>query len=131
MSKPKVILTRKWPAEAEAKAKELFDVVLNEDDHKMSVDELKQAMQTADAVCPTVSDFQINDEIFSVENRKCKIVSNFGVGYNNIDTEAAKKAGVVVTNTPEVLTDCTADIAMGLLLSVARRRGRRRKSCTK
>ena len=123
MSKPKVILTRKWPAEAEAKAKELFDVVLNEDDHKMSVDELKQAMQTADAVCPTVSDFQINDEIFSVENRKCKIVSNFGVGYNNIDTEAAKKAGVVVTNTPEVLTDCTADIAMGLLLSVARRLG--------
>ena len=123
MSKPKVILTRKWPAEAEAKAKELFDVVLNEDDHKMSVDELKQAMQTADAVCPTVSDFQINDEIFSVENRQCKIVSNFGVGYNNIDTEAAKKAGVVVTNTPEVLTDCTADIAMGLLLSVARRLG--------
>ncbi len=123
MSKPKVILTRRWPAEAEAKAKELFDVVLNEDDHKMSEDELKQAMQTADAVCPTVSDFQINDEIFSVENRTCKIVSNFGVGFNNIDTEAAKKAGVVVTNTPEVLTDCTADIAMVLLLSVARRIG--------
>ena len=49
MSKPKVILTRKWPAEAEAKAQELFDVVLNEDDHKMSVEELKAAMQTADA----------------------------------------------------------------------------------
>jgi lactate dehydrogenase-like 2-hydroxyacid dehydrogenase len=123
VSKPKVILTRKWPAEAEAKAKELFDVVLNEDDHKMSVEELKQAMQTADAICPTVSDFQINDDIFSAENRKCKIVSNFGVGFNNIDTEAAKKAGVVVTNTPEVLTDCTADIAMGLLLCVARRIG--------
>ncbi len=123
MSKPKVILTRKWPAEAEAKAKELFDVVLNEDDHKMSVEELKQAMQTADAICPTVSDLQINDEIFNVDNRKCKIVSNFGVGFNNIDTEAAKKAGVVVTNTPEVLTDCTADIAMVLLLSVARRIG--------
>ena len=62
MSKPKVILTRKWPAEAEAKAQELFDVVLNEDDHKMSVEELKAAMQTADAICPTVSDFQINSE---------------------------------------------------------------------
>lgn len=123
MSKPKVILTRKWPAEAEAKAKELFDAVLNEDDHKMSVEELKQAMQTADAICPTVSDFQINEEIFNVDNRKCKIVSNFGVGFNNIDTEAAKKVGVVVTNTPEVLTDCTADIAMVLLLSVARRIG--------
>ena len=123
MSKPKVIITRKWPAEAEAQAKEWFDVVLNEDDHKMSVDELKDAMRNADAVCPTVSDFQINSDIFGVEGRRCKIVSNFGVGYNNIDTEAAKAAGVVVTNTPEVLTDCTADIAMLLLLAVARRGG--------
>lgn len=123
MSKPKVILTRKWPAAAEAKARELFDVVLNDDDHKMSVDELKDAMRNADAVCPTVSDFQINADILGVDNRKCKIVANFGVGFNNIDTEAAKAAGVVVTNTPEVLTDCTADIAMVLLLSVARRVG--------
>ncbi len=123
MSKPKVLLTRRWPAEAEAQAKEWFDATLNEDDHKMSVDELKDAMRNYDAVCPTVSDFQINEEIFSVEDRKCKIVSNFGVGFNNIDTEAAKAAGVVVTNTPEVLTDCTADIAMLLLLAVARRGG--------
>ena len=123
MSKPKVLLTRKWPAEAEEKAKELFDVTLNEDDHKMSIDELKDAMRNYDAVCPTVSDFVINSEIFDVEDRKCKIVANFGVGYNNIDTEAAKAAGVVVSNTPEVLTDCTADIAMLLLLAVARRGG--------
>lgn len=123
MSKPKVLLTRKWPAAAEAKAQELFDATLNEDDHKMSVDELKDAMRNYDAVCPTVSDFQINEEIFSVEDRKCKIVSNFGVGFNNINTDDAKAAGVVVTNTPEVLTDCTADIAMVLLLSVARRVG--------
>ena len=88
MSKPKVILTRKWPAAAEAKAKELFDAVINEDDHKMTVEELKQAMCDADALCPTVSDFQINSEIFNVENRKCKIVANFGVGFNNIDTDA-------------------------------------------
>lgn len=123
MSKPKVLLTRKWPAEAEAKAQELFDVTLNEDDHKMSVDELKDAMRNYDAVCPTVSDFQINADIFNVDDRKCKIVSNFGVGFNNINTDDAKTAGVVVTNTPEVLTDCTADIAMVLLLSVARRVG--------
>jgi len=123
VSKPKVLLTRKWPAAAEAKAQELFDATLNEDDHKMSVDELKDAMRNYDAVCPTVSDFQINEEIFSVEDRKCKIVSNFGVGFNNINTDDAKAAGVVVTNTPEVLTDCTADIAMVLLLSVARRVG--------
>ncbi len=123
MSKPKVLLTRKWPAEAEAQAQEWFDATLNEDDHKMSVDELKDAMQNYDAVCPTVSDFQINSEIFGVADRKCKIVANFGVGFNNIDTDAAKEAGVVVTNTPEVLTDCTADIAMLLLLAVARRGG--------
>tara|TARA_B100000579_G_C22783508_1_gene830632 strand:- start:528 stop:1502 length:975 start_codon:yes stop_codon:yes gene_type:complete len=123
VSKPKVILTRKWPDEAEKKAKELFDAVLNEDDHKMSIEELKEAMCNADALCPTVSDFQINSDVFGVENLKCKIVANFGVGYNNIDTNAAKEAGVVVTNTPDVLTDCTADIAMVLLLSVARRIG--------
>tara|TARA_R110002072_G_scaffold121618_1_gene255644 strand:+ start:24025 stop:24999 length:975 start_codon:yes stop_codon:yes gene_type:complete len=123
MSKPKVVLTRKWPTEAEAKAQELFDVVLNEDDHKMSIEELKAAMQNADAVCPTVSDFQINEDILGVEGRKCKIVSNFGVGFNNIDIDAAKAEGVVVTNTPEVLTDCTADIAMSLLLTVSRRVG--------
>ena len=123
MSKPKVILTRKWPDEAEKKAKELCDAVLNEDDHKMSIEELKEAMCNADALCPTVSDFQINSDVFGVENLKCKIVANFGVGYNNIDTNAAKEAGIVVTNTPDVLTDCTADIAMVLLLSVARRIG--------
>ena len=123
MSKPKVLLTRKWPAEAETKAQELFDTTLNEDDHKMSVDELKDAMRHYDAVCPTVSDFQIDSEILGVDDRKCKIVANFGVGFNNINTDAAKEAGVVVTNTPEVLTDCTADIAMVLMLSVARRIG--------
>jgi len=123
VSKPKVIITRQWPEEAEARAKELFDVQLSEDDHKMSVEELKEAIRTADAVCPTVSDFQINSEILDVEDRKCKILGNFGVGFNNINTDAAKAAGVVVTNTPGVLTDCTADIAMTLLLMVARRAG--------
>ncbi len=123
MSKPKVLLTRQWPAEAEAKAKELFDVTLNEDDHKMSVEELQEAMKNYDVVCPTVSDFKINSEILNVEGRKCKALCNFGVGFNNIDTDAAKAAGVVVTNTPGVLTDCTADIAMTLLLMVARRAG--------
>jgi len=123
VSKPKVLLTRQWPAEAEAKAKELFDVTLNEDDHKMSVEELQEAMKNYDVVCPTVSDFQINAEILNVEGRKCKALCNFGVGFNNIDTDAAKAAGVVVTNTPGVLTDCTADIAMTLLLMVARRAG--------
>ncbi len=123
MSKPKILLTRQWPAEAEKRAKELYDVHLNEDDHKMSVEELQEAMKNYEVVCPTVSDFQINAEILNVEGRKCQALCNFGVGFNNIDTDAAKAAGVVVTNTPGVLTDCTADIAMTLLLMVARRAG--------
>ena len=123
MRNQKVLLTRKWPEAAETRATELFGAQLNTDDHKMSVDELKDAMKNYDAVCPTVSDFLINAEILNVEGRKCKILCNFGVGFNNIDTEAAKAAGVVVTNTPGVLTDCTADIAMTLLLMVARRAG--------
>jgi lactate dehydrogenase-like 2-hydroxyacid dehydrogenase len=122
MSKPKVIVTRKWPAEAEAKLEEHFDVVLNHDDHPMSADELKDALRSADAVCPTVSD-KITADVLSAEPLRCKILGNFGVGFNHIDIKAAKERGIIVTNTPEVLTDCTADIAMTLLLMVARRTG--------
>lgn len=122
MSKPKVIITRRWPEAAEAKAKELFDVVLNTDDHPMSVAELQEALKSVDAVCPTVSD-KISAEVLSAEPLKCKILGNFGVGFNHIDLKAAKERNLVVTNTPEVLTDCTADIAMTLMLMVARRAG--------
>lgn len=122
MSKPKVIVTRRWPADAEARLKEHFDVVLNEDDHPMSVEELQDALRNADAVCPTVSD-KITAEVLSAEPLRCKVLGNFGVGFNHIDIKAAKERGIVVTNTPEVLTDCTADIAMTLLLMVARRAG--------
>jgi lactate dehydrogenase-like 2-hydroxyacid dehydrogenase len=122
VSKPKVVITRRWPEAAEARAKKLFDVVLNEDDHPMSVAELQEALKTADAVCPTVSD-QITAEVLGAEPMKCKILGNYGVGFNHIDLDAAKSRNLVVTNTPEVLTDCTADIAMILMLSVARRTG--------
>lgn len=122
MSKPRVVITRRWPDATEARAKELFDVQLNEDDHPMTVAELQEALKTSDAVCPTVSD-AINAEVLSAEPMHCKILGNFGVGFNHIDLSAAKKRNLVVTNTPEVLTDCTADIAMILMLMVARRAG--------
>ncbi|MHC8440849.1 MAG: 2-hydroxyacid dehydrogenase [Candidatus Eutrophobiaceae bacterium] len=121
MSKPKVLLTRRWPEMAERRAAELFDAQLSKDDHRMSSDELCAAMQNYDAICPTVSDLLIDSSIIDVPKRRCKILCNFGVGFNNINTEAAKQAGLVVTNTPGVLTQCTADIAMTLLLMVARR----------
>ena len=122
MSKPKVLVTRKWPAEVEAELKEKYDVTLNDNDVALTIPELQEAFQNYDCVCPTVTD-PINEEVLSVPNKKAKIIASFGVGFNHIDLDAAKKENLVVTNTPEVLTDCTADIAMTLLLSVARRTG--------
>lgn len=122
MEKPKVIVTRRWPEEVEEELKALFDVVLNEDDHPMSVTELQEAVRCADAVLPTVSD-KITAEVLSAEPLRAKILGNFGVGFNHIDLDAAKERGITVTNTPDVLTDCTADTAMTLLLMVARRAG--------
>jgi lactate dehydrogenase-like 2-hydroxyacid dehydrogenase len=120
MNKPKVVVTRRWPAEVEAKLKDLYDVTLNETDVPMTADELKRALQSADALLPTVTD-PITADILRVPNKRARIIGNFGVGYNNIDVAAAKEQGLVVTNTPGVLTDCTADIAMLLLLMSARR----------
>ena len=120
MDKPKVIVTRKWPAEVEATLTALYDVQLNDNDIAMTADQLKEALQTADALLPTVTD-PITADILSVPGKRAKFIGNFGVGYNNIDINAAKEQGLVVTNTPHVLTDCTADIAMLLLLMSARR----------
>ncbi len=116
----KVLVTRKWPSSVQEKLRQTFDVTLNQDDVPLGESELIRAMENFDAVLPTVTD-PITDKIISSEKRKAKIIGNFGVGFNNIDIESAKKHGVVVTNTPEVLTDCTADIAMLLLLGIARK----------
>lgn len=120
MSKPKVLITRRWPASVEKKLQQLYDVTLNHDDHSFTADELKQALQHYDAVCPTVCD-SLPAEVLNVANKRCKILGNFGVGYNHIDIAAAKQQGLVVSNTPGVLTESTADIAMTLLLMTARR----------
>jgi lactate dehydrogenase-like 2-hydroxyacid dehydrogenase len=122
MAKPKVVLTRRWPKPCEDKASELFDAQLNRDDKPMSAAELQAALTSVDALFPTVTD-KITAEVMGVSGRRAKLIGNFGVGFNNIDVEAAKKNGLVVTNTPEVLTDCTADLAMTLMLMIARRAG--------
>jgi lactate dehydrogenase-like 2-hydroxyacid dehydrogenase len=122
MSKPKIIVTRRWHPEVEEVLVDRFDTTLNTDDHPMSTEELQAALREADAVLPTVSD-KVNAEVLSADNIRAKILGSNGVGFNHIDLEAAKAAGITVTNTPEVLTDCTADLAMTLLLSVARRAG--------
>jgi lactate dehydrogenase-like 2-hydroxyacid dehydrogenase len=122
MSKPKILVTRAWPKEVEDKLKELYDVTLNESDTPMTVAELQDALRNYDAVCPTVSD-KVTAEVLSATPMRAKILGNFGVGFNHIDLEAAKAAGLAVSNTPEVLTDCTADLAMTLMLMAARRAG--------
>lgn len=120
MNKPKIVVTRHWPDQVEQQLQALYNVQLNESDVPLNADELKHALQTADAVLTTVTDAMTAD-VLSVPNKRAKIIGQFGVGYNNIDIQAAKAEGLIVTNTPHVLTDCTADIAMLLLLMSARR----------
>jgi len=120
--KPKVLVTRRWPVAVEDKLKELYDVTLNETDVPMTADEMRQALMDYDAFCPTVSD-KVDASVLDVSGARAKIIASYGVGYSHIDTEAARKAGFVVTNTPEVLSNCTADLAITLMLAAARRIG--------
>ncbi len=121
-SRPRIVVTRTLPAAVEAELRKDFDAVLNVDDQPFDADGLKAALQGADGLLPTVTD-KLTAEVLGVAGRKARIVANFGVGFNHIDTAAAKAAGLTVSNTPDVLTDDTADIAMTLLLMVARRAG--------
>lgn len=122
MSRPKVLITRRWPRAAESAMAEEFDVTLNEQDIPMSEAELAAAMTEFDALCPCVTD-NINAAILKTESARVRIIANYGVGHDHIDLDAAREAGVTVTNTPEVLTDSTANLAMTLLLMLTRRAG--------
>lgn len=121
-AKPRVVITRKIPAACEAEAQKLFDAVVNRDDVPLTAGQLQEALRGADALLPTVTD-KVTAEVLGVAGRRAKIIANFGVGFNNIDVQAAKGLGYTVTNTPDVLTDDTADLAITLLLMVARRAG--------
>ncbi len=120
MTKQKILISRRWPEAIEAKLQEDYDVTLNQSDTPLAVEEFQSALANYDAVCPTVTD-KITAELLDVPSPRCKILGNYGVGFSHIDLDAAKKAGITVTNTPEVLSDCTADLAMALILMVARR----------
>lgn len=121
-SKPRILVTRRWPEAVERVLADRFDTAFNGNDVAMPADALAQALREFDAVLPTVSD-RLPANLFDGGGIKARILGNYGVGYNHIDVAAAKAANIVVTNTPGVLTDCTADIAMTLLLAVARRAG--------
>ncbi len=121
-AKPKILLTRRWTEEAERYLCERYDVTLNERDVPMDVAALQQAMRDYDAICPTVTD-PINAAVLGTPGARVKLIGNFGVGFNHIDVAAAKAAGIMVSNTPDVLTDATADLAILLLLMATRRAG--------
>ena len=120
MNTPKVLVTRRWPEPCEARLRERFDVTFNVDNQPLSLAELQAALREHDAVLPTVSD-KLPAEVFGDAPPRCRLLGNFGVGFNHIDIEAARARGIVVTNTPDVLTESTADIAMMLMLMAARR----------
>ncbi len=122
MMKPSVLLTRRWPNVVEQKLAEDYDVVLNRDDRPLSEADFREAIAKYDAVLPTVTD-KISAEAMDVPKARTKILANYGVGFSHIDVSAAAKHGIAITNTPDVLSECTADLAMTLMLMVARRAG--------
>lgn len=122
MSRPVVVVTRRLPDAVEAALRESFDARLNAEDRDLGPDGLRQALREADAVLTTVTD-RVTREVLAEPARRARLVAQFGVGFNNIDVAAAREFGIAVSNTPDVLTDATADLALTLLLMVARRAG--------
>jgi len=118
--KPVVIVTRKLPDSVETRMRELFDTRLNLKDTAMNLKELTKAVQEADVLVPTVTD-KIDAELIGKAGDQLKLIANFGNGVDNIDVSAATKKGITVTNTPNVLTEDTADMALGLMIAVSRR----------
>ena len=119
----KLWLTRPLPEAVEDRARTGFDVDIRASNDPLSAEELRRALRDYDIVMPTLGDRFQADVFADVPNPRCKLLANFGVGYNHIDVEAARAHGVAVTNTPGAVTDATADIAMTLILMTARRAG--------
>ena len=118
--KPLVVITRKLPDQVETRMRELFDARLVVEDRPMSQPELVAAVKEADVLVPTITD-RIDAALIAQAGPNLKLIANFGNGVDHIDVAAAAKKGMTVTNTPNVLTEDTADMTMGLLLTVPRR----------
>ena len=118
--RPVVFVTRKLPDVVETRMMELFQTKLNVDDHAMGKAELIEAVKTADVLVPTVTD-RIDKTILAQASGQLKLIANFGNGVDNIDVEAANARGIIVSNTPGVLTEDTADMTMALIMAVSRR----------
>ncbi|MEQ1669949.1 MAG: D-glycerate dehydrogenase [Hyphomicrobium sp.] len=118
--KPLVIVTRKLPGVVETRMCELFETRLNHDDKPMTQAELVAAVKVADVLVPTVTD-RIDRSVLTQAGPQLRLIANFGTGVDNVDLDTARNRGILVTNTPGVLTEDTADMTMALILAVPRR----------
>ncbi len=115
-----VVVTRRLPEVVETRMRELFDVTLNETDTPMTRDALVAAMQGADVIVPTVTD-AIDARLLAQAGDRLKLIANYGAGVDHIDIHTARQRGILVCNTPGVVTDDTADMTLALILAVTRR----------
>ncbi|MEC3947508.1 2-hydroxyacid dehydrogenase [Sphingobium sp. HWE2-09] len=122
VGRARILVTRKWPERVEALIAERYDATFNDNDTPLTEAALIDAMRDYDAICPTITD-KLHAGILGVDGRRVKIIANYGAGFEHVDLAAARAAGIIVTNTPGVLTDATADIAVTLMLMTARRAG--------
>ena len=116
----KILITRKLIKSSEEYAQKFFSTKLNKKDKLLTKKEIINQSNDCDGILSSITD-KFSEDIILKLSDKIKIISNFAVGYGNIDIEAAKKRNIVVTNTPDVLTEATAEIAMLVLLGAARR----------
>ncbi len=115
-----VVVTRRLPEPVETRMRELFDVDLRDPDTKMTRDELGAALRRADVIVPCVTD-QIDAALLAQAGEKLKLIANYGAGIDHIDVATARQRGILVSNTPGVVTEDTADMTMALILAVTRR----------
>ena len=118
--KTNIILTRRLPDTVETRMRELFNATLNQTDQPFTQEQLIQAVKTADVLVPTVTD-SLSASVIEQAGPQLRLIASFGTGVDHIDVKAAREKGITVTNTPGVLSEDTADVAMSLILAVPRR----------
>ena len=120
--RPSVLVTRRLPASVLERLRETYDVTVNPDDRSLGREGLLAALRSFDALAPTITD-KLDGELLRTPGIRTRIIANFGAGYEHIDLAAAKSANLVVTNTPDALTDATAELTLLLILMASRRAG--------
>lgn len=122
MPNPTIMLSCPWPQPALDALAARYDVIVHDRHEPLTEEQWRDALRRFDAICPTVTD-RLPASVFAIPDRRAGIVANFGAGYDHVDVTAAASSGVVVTNTPDVLTEATAELALMLMLMAARRAG--------